>query len=283
MTFISYAQNFEDVILQRVLKNISNGFYIDIGAWSPDVDSITKSFYFKNWTGINVEPNPKFHKELLEKRPRDTNLCVAVSDTEGSAKMTFLEGHGSGMSTLDKKTALMHSRNGWKSTTQTVRIISLKTIFKEYIPRNKKVHFLKIDVEGLEKKVLAGNDWKKNRPWVVLIEATVPGKNKMSFSDWEPILTKANYSFVYTDGLNRFYLAKEKKELISKFDYPPNIFDDFIQYRTFFAEDQLRILNQRIIQVVNNLESIKNSSSWRITKPLREFKNIYLNLFSGKQ
>jgi FkbM family methyltransferase len=268
MIFISYAQNFEDVILQRLFADIKKGFYIDLGAWSPDIDSVTKSFYLRNWTGINVEPNPKFHKELLVSRPLDINLCVAVSDDEGgSAKMTFFEGIGSGLSTLDNKVALKHSRNGWKSTTQIVRTKSLKTIFKDHVSNNKKVHFLKIDVEGFEKKVLLSNDWKKNRPWVIIIEATFPGSNKASFSAWESILIKANYLFVYTDGLNRFYLAKEKKELISKFDYPPNVFDEFIQYRTFFAEEQSMNLNKKIEYLKKEIENIKNTFSWRVTKP----------------
>lgn len=282
MIFISYAQNFEDIILQRCFADIKKGFYIDIGAWSADIDSVTKSFYLRNWTGINVEPNPKFHKELLKSRPLDINLCIAVSNDEGTAKMTFIEGIGSGMSTLDNKVALKHSRNGWKSTTQVVRTMSLKTIFKDHVSNNKKVHFLKIDVEGFERKVLLSNDWKKNRPWVILIEATFPGTNKASFSAWESILIKANYLFVYTDGLNRFYLAKEKKELISKFDYPPNVFDEFIQYRTFFAEEQSMSLNKKIEYLKKEIENIKNTFSWRITKPLRKIKKMYLTLFLGK-
>jgi hypothetical protein len=32
MTFISYAQNYEDVMLWRALKDVSNGFWIDDGA-----------------------------------------------------------------------------------------------------------------------------------------------------------------------------------------------------------------------------------------------------------
>ena len=32
MSFISYAQNFEDVMLWRALKHVENGFYIDVGA-----------------------------------------------------------------------------------------------------------------------------------------------------------------------------------------------------------------------------------------------------------
>jgi hypothetical protein len=30
--FISYAQNYEDVMLFRALKNINQGFYVDVGA-----------------------------------------------------------------------------------------------------------------------------------------------------------------------------------------------------------------------------------------------------------
>ena len=57
MRFVSYAQNFEDVMLWRALKHISNGFYIDVGAWSPDIDSVTRIFYEHGWRGVNVEPN----------------------------------------------------------------------------------------------------------------------------------------------------------------------------------------------------------------------------------
>lgn len=56
MTFISYAQNFEDVRLWRALKQFEHGFYIDVGANDPSHDSVTKAFYDHGWHGINVEP-----------------------------------------------------------------------------------------------------------------------------------------------------------------------------------------------------------------------------------
>ncbi|MFN9402212.1 MAG: FkbM family methyltransferase, partial [Dolichospermum sp.] len=37
-TFISYAQNFEDVLLNRLFKNKTRGFYIDVGALHPTFD-----------------------------------------------------------------------------------------------------------------------------------------------------------------------------------------------------------------------------------------------------
>ena len=60
MRFISYAQNYEDVMLWRALQHIENGFYIDVGAAWPDVDSVTKAFYDKGWRGINKSTNTNF-------------------------------------------------------------------------------------------------------------------------------------------------------------------------------------------------------------------------------
>ena len=44
MTFVSYAQNMEDVMLWRALKDVDQGFYVDVGANDPNVHSVTKAF-----------------------------------------------------------------------------------------------------------------------------------------------------------------------------------------------------------------------------------------------
>lgn len=89
MTFISYAQNFEDIRLWRALKHFENGFYIDVGANQPTVDSVTKAFYERGWTGINIEPVQIYHDALCQERPKDINLqCVAGDNAEA---LTFYE------------------------------------------------------------------------------------------------------------------------------------------------------------------------------------------------
>ena len=45
MKNISYAQNFEDIILLRAFKNQKKGFFIDIGCHHPIEDSVTFNFY----------------------------------------------------------------------------------------------------------------------------------------------------------------------------------------------------------------------------------------------
>lgn len=77
---ISYAQNFEDVLLWRALKSINNGFYIDVGANDPIVDSVTKWFYEQGWSGINIEPSQEFYKEICTDRPRDINICKGAGE-----------------------------------------------------------------------------------------------------------------------------------------------------------------------------------------------------------
>ena len=235
---ISYAQNFEDVMLWRALKHVDKGFYIDVGAAWPDEDSVTKVFYDAGWHGINVEPNSGFFQMLQEQRERDINLPVAIGDSIGHEFISLFP--GSGLSTLDAAIAQKHVDAEFSVERQKIEITTLVAIWNEFVPQGQDVHFLKVDVEGFEEKVLRGNDWQQNRPWIVVVEATVPMEKTESFTAWEPILLGAGYKFVYADGLNRFYVAKEHSELLGTLKYPPNVFDGFITSQQFQTELRTR-------------------------------------------
>jgi len=246
MTFISHAQNYEDVMLWRALKHIKNGFYIDIGAYSPDSDSVTKAFYDAGWQGINIEPNPVFINQYKNERKRDINLSVAISDEAGDEEMFFVSNPG--LSSLSQEIAEGHTALGWEVESDTVKVRTLLDVCNEYCLK-KEIHFLKIDIEGLEEKALKGNNWKKFRPWVVVVEATLPMSQVENYKDWEKILLNEHYFFAYADGLNRFYIAKEHDELLPAFKYPPNIFDGFITAKEMHAEqsraEQAEALHQQ--------------------------------------
>ncbi|MBW2301510.1 MAG: FkbM family methyltransferase [Deltaproteobacteria bacterium] len=234
MSFISYAQNFEDVMLWRALKDINKGFYIDIGAWSPDQDSVTRAFYERGWHGINIEPNPEFIRQLQNRRPHDINLQLAIGDQEETLSMNFLANPG--LSTLDDAIAQKHQEAGWEVNREPVQVTTLNNVWADYVPTGQEVHFLKVDVEGFEAAVLRGNDWRKNRPWIIVVESTLPMSQEQSYGDWEPMLLNAGYYYAYFDGLNRFYVAKEHSGLLDSFKAPPNFFDDFVLYRQQEAE-----------------------------------------------
>jgi len=100
---------------------------------------------------------------------------------------------------------------------------------------------VKIDVEGAEKSVLKGLDLKKIRPWIILVESTFPTSQIESFKEWEFILLGADYEFVYFDGLNRFYVAKEHQEIGKTLAIPPNVFDSFV-----LSDTNSRLLRNQI-------------------------------------
>ena len=67
MTFISYAQNFEDVMLWRALGRgrDGTGTWIDVGAGDPFLHSVTCAFHQRGWRGINLEPNGEYHARFV--------------------------------------------------------------------------------------------------------------------------------------------------------------------------------------------------------------------------
>jgi len=224
MSFISYAQNYEDVMLRRALKDVDNGFYIDVGANDPVTDSVTKAFYDAGWRGINIEPVSEWFKKLQEDRPEDINLQLAVGACKG--KVDFYEVIGTGLSTMDESIAKRHAKeHGFEIDCYKVPVARLSTICEQYPHEN--IHFLKIDVEGAEYSALKGLNLKKIRPWIIVVESTLPNQTIEAHQEWEHCLTEHGYHHVYFDGLNRYYVADEHNELDSTFTSPPNYFDSF--------------------------------------------------------
>ena len=228
MTFISYAQNLEDVLLWRALGGIERGFYVDVGAYHPDSDSVTRAFYDRGWSGLNIEPLAEAARRLIAARPRDVTLQVAIGAEAG--EMPFYRIDGSGLSTLDPEIAAQHEAAGLRVTPGRVRVSTLAEICT--LHAQPEIHFLKIDVEGAERAVLEGADLVRFRPWIVLVEATAPTTSRPTHAGWEPLLLEAEYDFVWFDGLNRYYVAHERHDrLAPAFSSQPNVFDDFMRDR----------------------------------------------------
>jgi FkbM family methyltransferase len=226
MPFISYAQNYEDVILWRALRDLKRGFYVDIGAADPEELSVTQAFYERGWSGINVEPLDEYFEKIMLARPRDTNLKVVVGREAGQRTLHAIA--GTGLSTLDPKIAAQHRSAGWQPHEIVVPVVPLEKILRDCAPPT--IHFLKIDVEGAEAEVLEGLNLHQARPWIIVVEATKPFSMVSTHAEWEHLVTGHGYSFAYFDGLNRFYVADEFPQLKERLTVPPNVFDDFVRW-----------------------------------------------------
>lgn len=220
---ISYAQNFEDIMLWRALGHVQGGRYVDIGAQSPDVDSVSRLFHERGWRGIHVEPMPDYAAQLRQSRPDDLVIQAAISATAGS--LTFYELTETGLSTSKREIADQHAASGLKVHQTVVPAMTLDDLLANF--HGLEVHWLKIDVEGGEQEVLEGWRASSLRPWVIVVESTLPLTKSESHGAWEYLLNAKGYRFAYFDGLNRFYLSVAHEELLAAFNSGPNVFDNF--------------------------------------------------------
>ena len=220
---ISYAQNFEDVMLWRALSSVPHGRYVDIGAQSPDVDSVSRLFFEAGWRGVHIDANADYAAQLRAARPDDLVLHAAISDRDGTLR--FHEIPGTGLSTASDDIADRHAEAGFSVHHTDVQAMTLDSLFE--LVGEGDIHWLKVDVEGGEAEVLRGWRCSPARPWIVVVESTKPLSQVESHAEWEPMLVDKGYSFVWFDGLNRFYVYEAHVELAAAFAVPPNIFDAF--------------------------------------------------------
>lgn len=231
-----YAQNKEDLLIGGFFPDVEKGFYIDVGANDPTIDSVTKLFYERGWRGVNVDPIKRHYEALEVDRPEDTNLHIGLGDKPGT--LTFTEyPEGDGLSTFDTSMQDYYKNGNHTFPTDKVKqyetpVKTLQQVVESIRPKH--IHFVKIDVEGYEYEVIKGYDWAKVRPELVCIEANHINK------DWRPLLEAKKYHEVFFDGVNNYYLAEESLHRKDLFSYPDAAFAANPVYYQAFLEAENR-------------------------------------------
>ncbi len=222
---ISYAQNAEDIRLIRVFGSASAGFYVDVGAGDPVEDSVTKLLYDRGWSGINIEPGPQI-LQLETDRRRDVNLAFAVAPTEETREF-WTAVPDSGISTFYPPAA-DQAPDGFRFESRLVECRPLWRILDEHA-KGREIDVLKVDVEGAEEDVLRSFDLHSTRPTVLIVEAVAPFTLEPSHDSWEPLVLGADYVFAVFDGVNRFYVPRESRELVDALAYPISPLDNYVR------------------------------------------------------
>jgi FkbM family methyltransferase len=257
---VSYSQNAEDVRLWRVFRTIEGGFYVDIGAADPRVNSVTCLFYENGWSGINVEPSPCFGA-LESARPRDVNLNIAIGELDDSVPF-FLTYPYLGLSTVDPS-AHAHVR-GVVERIDEVRVPQrrLASVLDEHAG-DRTIHFLKVDVEGAEHQVLSSSDWASFRPVVVVVESIKSLSTSPTYEKWEGILLGAGYRFAAFDGINRFYVEEGHEELMPILAYPMSALDGFVTAVVRDLQNEVEQKSSEAESLRRALDAVYQSRTWR--------------------
>jgi hypothetical protein len=200
-----------------------------------------------------------------------------------------------GLSTASEAIAQMHIARGFSNRSKELACIPLSQLLDAQGDRP--IHWLKIDVEGMEQDVIESWPPSPVRPWIVVVESTKPLSREASYAGWEPKLLALGYEFAYFDGLNRFYVSVWQPQLKAEFGIGPNLFDDFsVSEHSHFARESRSKIERQKAEIAQHqaqvaalktsvsglrekadakkreLAAVYSSTSWKITALVRGLK-----------
>jgi FkbM family methyltransferase len=222
MMQLSYAQNLEDHTLNLIFPDLGDGTYVDVGGGHPVADNVTFYAYLKGWRGLVVEPQEDLARLYASIRPRDHVVSSLAGRLDGEIDFHIVDGlHGLSSANRENAESAAKYGAGFKTVKRQVRRLS-RLIDDAGLTT---IHVLKIDVEGAEPDVLAGLDFTRHQPRVILVEAVNPHTTGDEWMVWEQVLIAAGYTFAYFDNLNRYYVAPKYETLIGRFPKSPTPWD----------------------------------------------------------
>ena len=170
------------------------GFYVDVGANDPVLDSQSQHLEVLGWTGLLVEPDPDCC-ELLRQSRKGVVIEMACSSPDNAGKLLQLNRAGPHSTLEDQPIAL----GAVIRSTVQVRCDTLDAMLRA---NSAPVGFdlLSIDIEGHELVALSGFDFAYWQPRLVLIEDHVTHHQKHA------LMCRNGYQLILRTGLNSWYV-----------------------------------------------------------------------------
>ena len=205
----SYAQEGEDLLLERILGKQGKGFYVDVGAHHPVRFSNTFLFYKRGWRGINIEPNPRLAELLKRYRPNDINLELGISERSGELSYWMFDEPA--LNSFDRELSAKRDQETEYSLigTRKVKVARLDKVLEEHLLPDIAIDFMSIDTEGHDLSVLRSNDWERFRPKWLLVESIAQESPGNMQSEQHHFLQQHSYD-LYAKTLNT-YIYKDNR------------------------------------------------------------------------
>jgi len=190
----SFSQEGEDIILSRLFNDKKNGFYVDVGAHHPFRFSNTFKFYEKGWCGINIEPNPEDFHLFSKYRKRDININAGVGSNDGT--LTYYMFNEPALNTFCSDEASKKDQLDNYSIVKKIQIpvFKLENLLQKYLPQDKDINFLSIDIEGFEWEVFSSGFLDKYKPQVIVVEILNSSLDTLQSNKLYKLLLDNNYS-----------------------------------------------------------------------------------------
>ncbi len=170
---VSYSQFGEDQVVRNHFAGFdgAGGLFIDVGAFHPFKFSNTKLLSSLGWRGLNIDCDPDKIARFEKLRPRDHNICAAVSDA--AQELVWLQyPEGTTDRLVARGESELLSACGEKPTKITpIKATPLTQILDESPFCRKHFHYLNIDCEGHDLAVLQGLDFRRYAPDLITVEA----------------------------------------------------------------------------------------------------------------
>ena len=204
--FFNSSQFGEDKKIIKLFKE--KGFYLDLGCFHPIRYNNTYLMYKSGWSGINIDLNPTSIELFNVARPKDLNLCAAISNKK-TTKNLYFHHDLSSLNTLSKNhTVLFKEIFGLKNLKR--KKIKTQTL-NELLKKNSvsKIDFFNIDIEGHELEVLKTIDFNYFKIKVICIEIISHAKNiNIREKKILKFLKKKQYRLKFKFGINYVFVRK---------------------------------------------------------------------------
>lgn len=214
------SQAGEDAIIAYVLRvlgiQLQEEKYLDLGANHAQELSNTFTLYENGMRGVLVEANPSLIPELEFMRKGDIilNRCISMRPNE---ILPFYVLNGDGLSSPDIEAvneALAENPALKIEKTIEIESITVNEILEQYF-MDKPPVVLNVDIEGMEKEIIASIDFERFAPFMIVVERidystklTVGKRN----DGLEELMKEKGYMEYAFTGINSIFINEKRLE-----------------------------------------------------------------------
>lgn len=209
---LSFAQQGEDLVLERVLKRVlsvnlsDGGIYVDVGAFDATRNSVTYLLYLNGWSGIAFDFSNRACQSFNVFRPDDI-FVQAIAGSDDMSKVDFFvpdDFKPDKPSTICSKYPKLD-----KHSYRRVNVLQVN-LSDELKRRNiGRIDVLNLDIEGAEVEVLESFDFDLHKPKVIVVEIFGVTIEDCLSSRVSLLLKAKGYKPVASSAITFFFVASD--------------------------------------------------------------------------